>query len=101
MTHAIRLELPQAQAPSSPEKPETITLSIDPAGGLAWNNEPVPDLDELAVRLARVASQEPKPDLHLRADRQTRYERIAGVMSAAQRAGLTSIGFVTDPRPAP
>jgi biopolymer transport protein ExbD len=35
--------------------------------------------------------------LHLHIDRQTRYDTIADVMSQASKAGLTKIGFVTDP----
>ena len=98
LTHAIRLDLPAAQAPTASEKPETITVSIDPAGGLFWNNEPVADLPALSRRLADAAARSPQPELHLRADRETRYQRIAEVMSAAQQAGLGKIGFVTDPR---
>ena len=36
-------------------------------------------------------------DIHLEADRSTRYESVAETMSAARRAGLTKIGFVTQP----
>ena len=101
LTHAIRLDLPQAEAPSTPEKPETIALSIDAGGALYWNNDPVEGVAALRQRLADAATRTPKPELHLRADRDTRYQRIAEVMSAAQGAGLTSIGFVTDPTPVP
>ena len=97
LTHAIKLDLPQADASRAPETVDTITLSIDPAGGLYWNNEPVADLDSLSLRLAEAAVATPKPDLHLRAHNLTPYERIAQVMSAAQRAGMNSIGFVTNP----
>jgi biopolymer transport protein ExbD len=99
-THAIKLDLPNAQAPSSPEKPETITLSINGHGDLYWNDEAIADLPELARRFAGAASKRPEPELHLRADRETRYQRIAEVMSAAQQAGMAKIGFVTDPKPA-
>ena len=34
---------------------------------------------------------------HLRADQASRYQMIAAVMSAAQQAGLSRIGFVTEP----
>jgi len=97
LTHAIKLDLPQADASRATETVDTITLSIDPAGGLYWNNEPVADLDTLSLRLAEAALATPKPDLHLRAHNLTPYERIAQVMSAAQRAGMNSIGFVTNP----
>jgi len=98
LTHAIRLDLPNAQAPVSAEKPETITLSIDPAGALFWNDEPVAGIDALGERFRQAASRQPQPELHLRADRETRYQRIAEVMSSAQQAGITRLGFVTEPR---
>ncbi|MCM5572202.1 biopolymer transporter ExbD [Burkholderiaceae bacterium FT117] len=97
LTHAIRLDLPRAEAPPAAEKPETIALSIDAAGGLYWNNDPLDGIATLSARLADAATRTPPPELHLRADRDTRYQRIAEVMSAARSAGVTNIGFVTDP----
>ena len=97
LTHAIRLDLPQASAEPAAETPETVALSIDASGGLYWNNEPVAGIDALAQRLAEAAAKTPPPDLHVRADRETRYQWIAEVMSAAQRAGISGIAFVTDP----
>lgn len=96
-THAIKLDLPTAQSPVTPEKAQTITLSIDPTGKLFWNNEGIADEEALKQRFSKVASQKPQPELLLRADKDTRYEKIAGVMSAAQQAGIVKIGFVTDP----
>jgi biopolymer transport protein ExbD len=43
--------------------------------------------------------QKEQPEIHLRAERSTRYEVIAQVMGAAQQAGLERIGFVTEPPP--
>ncbi|MBP6754196.1 MAG: biopolymer transporter ExbD, partial [Alicycliphilus sp.] len=43
------------------------------------------------------AQKDPQPDLHIRGDKDVRYERVAQAMSAAQRAGVRKIGFVTDP----
>ena len=100
LTHAIKLDLPNAQAPTSQEKPQTITLSIAGSGDLFWNNEPVADMAALAARLAQESTRQPQPELHLRADRETRYQRIAEVMSAAQQAGMAKICFITDPKPA-
>jgi biopolymer transport protein ExbD len=97
LTHQIKLDLPTAQAPASAEKPETVTLSIDGQGALYWNDERIADLQALARRFAEAAARSPQPELHLRADRETRYQRIAEVMSSAQQAGIARIGFVTDP----
>ncbi len=66
---------------------------------LYWNNDPVADLPALVKRFDDVAKRTPQPELHLRADRETRYQNIAEVMSAAQKAGIAKIGFVTDPKP--
>ncbi len=100
LTHSIRLDLPDAKASAASEAPETITVSIDAQGVLFWNNEALADSKELAQRLAAAASAQPQPALNLRADRNTRYQTIAEVMSAAQDAGLTRLGFVTDPKAA-
>jgi biopolymer transport protein ExbD len=97
LTHAIRLDLPQAQAPTAAEPPETVTVSIDADGRLYWNDEALADQAALRERLAAATAGSPQPELHLRADQQTRYQRIAEVMSAAQQAGIARIGFVTDP----
>ena len=94
-THAIKLDLPSAAAAASPQKPETITLSINGEGRIYWNNDPVEEQD-LGTRLAQEAQKNPQPELQLRADKSTRYEVIARVMSAAQTNGMTKLGFVTD-----
>jgi biopolymer transport protein ExbD len=96
-THAIKLDLPNAASQAAPEKPETITLAINADGKLFWNNAPVTQ-DELATRFSTASQKKPQPELHLRADKSTRYETIAQVMASAQGNGMTKIGFVTEPK---
>jgi len=100
LTHTIHIDLPSAKAPVSPEKPETITVSIDAQGRVFWNDAPLADSAALRERLAQAAQRQPQPELHLRADQQVRYQSVAEVMAAAQQAGVSKIGFVTDPKPA-
>ena len=97
-THAVKIDLPNAQSAPAPEKPETVTLSIDSNGKLFWNNDAI-DAAELDARLAKAAQQQPQPELQLRADKATRYEVIAQVMSSAQGSGIMKLGFVTEPKP--
>lgn len=96
-THAIKLDLPTAQSAPAPEKPETISLSINGQGKIFWNNDEIAPAD-LESKLATASQRKPMPELQLRADKETRYEVIAQVMSAAQTNGLTKIGFVTENR---
>jgi len=94
MNHAVKLDLPRAANQPNEVKPETINVSIDAAGQVYWNNE-VLDESQLASRIADASKVTPQPELHLRAERTTPYEKVAQVMAAAQSGGLTKMGFVT------
>ncbi|NHZ90207.1 biopolymer transporter ExbD [Massilia sp. CCM 8733] len=95
-THAVKLDLPRAQAGAVRQQPHTVTIAIDAQGVLYWGNERV-DAAGLDARLTDAARQAPQPELQLRADKNTRYEAVAQVMAAAQSRGLAKLGFVTDP----
>ena len=96
LTHAVRIDLPQAAAQPAPQKPETVALALDGEGRVYWNREPV-TLDALRPRLAQAAAQQPQPELHLHADKNTRFQALAELMAAIQNAGLQKVGFITDP----
>lgn len=96
LTHAVKIELPEASSQPNPDKPDIVTLGIDGHGSLYWNDQPVNE-DELEAKLMSAADQKPQPELHLRADKTTVYERLAKVMSTAQNAGIERMGFVTVP----
>ena len=97
-SHAIRLDLPKVAAAPARQTPQTISLSIDGAGKLYWNGQPITPA-QMRAQFAEAGKQADQPDIQLRAERSTRYEVIAQVMGAAQQASLTRIGFVTDPPP--
>ena len=95
-THAVRIDLPRARSVPSVDQPQNVTLSIDATGTVRWNGEIVAE-EVLAQRMAHAATRDPQPEIQLRADRDTRYEAVARLLSQVQRAGLTRLGFVTDP----
>jgi biopolymer transport protein ExbD len=96
LTHSVKIELPKASSSPNITKPEHIEFGIRRGDELFWNGERIAR-GELAARFATAARRQPQPELHIRADRDARYESVAQVMSAAARAGLTRIGFVTEP----
>jgi biopolymer transport protein ExbD len=96
-TNAVQLNLPQAPAKAAPSQADTVTVAIDAAGAVYWNNNALGE-GELAKHLAAAAQQQPQPELQLRADKDTRYEVVAQVMAAAQSHGLSKLGFVTAPK---
>lgn len=97
LTHSVRIDLPKASSQPVIEKPEIISIAIDGAGKMYWNDVPLVE-GELKIKLAQIAQQKPEPELHIRADKETRYQILADVMAAAQNAGVTKLGFVSEPK---
>jgi biopolymer transport protein ExbD len=96
LTHAVKIDLPQASSQPLPENPEVISIAIDHDGKTYWNDLLVVE-GELPARLKEAAQQEPQPELHIRADKDTRYQALAEIMADAQNAGIKKLGFVSQP----
>jgi biopolymer transport protein ExbD len=96
LTHAVKVDLPKASSEVNLTKPDNIQLAIDHDGIVYWNGEAV-DAPKWRERMAAAAKLKPQPEVHLRADGEVAYRRVAQVMSDAAKVGLTRIGFVTDP----
>ncbi|MBV8271159.1 MAG: biopolymer transporter ExbD [Cupriavidus sp.] len=94
---AVKIHLPHATSQPNDTKPRSVNVSIDAQGRMYWNQQRIDDAT-LDQRIAEAAQLKPQPELHLRADRDVRYERVARVMAAAQHAGLDKIGFITEPK---
>ncbi len=99
LTHAVKLELPRATSQPNQLKPDKIEFAVDATGARFWNGEPL-TRTEAAARFATEAKRNPQPEVHLRADRETRYAAIAETLADASKAGLAKIGFVSTPETA-
>ena len=97
LTHAVKVDLPKASSQPNETKPDNIQFAIDAKGALYWNGETV-EKPLLAARFSQAAKLQPQPELHLRAEKSTPYEKVAEVMALASKAGLTRIGFVSEPQ---
>lgn len=97
MKHSVNIDLPRASSNPQDTKPETIRLSVDAQGQYYWNEQQLAEQD-LESRLRTEAARQPQPELHIRGDKETRYEFVAQAMAAAQRSGLRKIGFITEPK---
>jgi biopolymer transport protein ExbD len=94
LTHAVKLDLPQADARVNELKPERIEFAIDASGARYWNGEAV-SRGEAAQRFATQGLRVPQPEVHLRADQSVTYRHVAETLADAARGGLTKIGFVS------
>jgi biopolymer transport protein ExbD len=96
LTHAVKLDLPKASSQANQTKPDNVQLAVDAGGIVYWNGEAV-DRSGWRSRMDAAAQLRPQPEVHLRADGEVAYRRVAGLMSDAAKSGLTRIGFVTAP----
>jgi biopolymer transport protein ExbD len=96
LTHAVKLDLPKVSSSPNQLKPDKIEFAIDAAGGLFWNGETV-TREEAASRFAAEGRKQPQPEVHLRADQAVAYRHVAQTLADASKAGLTKVGFVSEP----
>jgi biopolymer transport protein ExbD len=95
MTHAVKLDMPQANNPPPPDmRPEVIELEIDFDGTVVWNSTVVPSINTLESYFRVESDKIPQPEIHLRPDRRVKYDHVARVLAAAQRNRMKKIGFV-------
>ncbi len=99
LTHAVKVDLPKASSQPNLTKPDNVQLAIDAEGRVYWNGE-VLERAGWRSRMSAAAAQKPVPEVHIRADGAVAYRKVAEVMADAAKAGLTRIGFVSDPNEA-
>ena len=92
-THAVKLDMPQANHPPPPVPPESVNLDIDFDGTISWNGAAV-SITDLDGYLKNAAEKTPQPEIHVNPNRLASYDRVAEVLAHAQRLGATHIGFV-------
>ncbi len=97
LTHAVKIDLPQATSQPVAKKSEVVSLSIDGEGKTYWNDVLIGKAD-LSERLADAVKKQPQPELQIRADKATRFQVLAEIMANAQNAGITKLGFVSIPK---
>lgn len=97
VTTSIKVDLPKEQNVVREAKPDTVIISVNQAGQIYLYDTPVKTPGELVERLRKFAAMKPQPDVQIRGDAQSAFESVGRVMYAVQRAGITQVGFITDP----
>jgi biopolymer transport protein ExbD len=98
----VPVQLPNARNIPTITKPENIVIAVDSDDNIYWNNAPV-DASELKDRFANAlrASQArgiAPPEVHIRGDKDARFQGIGRVILACQQAGILKVGFLTEPQ---
>ena len=93
----VPLELPKERNLPTQTKPENIVIAVNKDGDVFWGMEYLKDSKALFDKLKKVAVMVPQPEVHIRADENTRYESVGRVVATCQRASIMKIGFITEP----
>ena len=99
VTTSVPVTLPKERNEIRETKPENITLSVDTAGRIYWNDLHIPSTAALIDRLKKVAVLNPQPEVHIRGDGAANYDSVGRIIYSVQRAGIAKIGFITEPPP--
>ncbi len=94
---SVLVELPKERNQPTQTKPENIVIAVNRDGDVFWNNQLVAEERLLFDRLREAALRRPQPEIHIRGDREARYEFVGRVVAACQRVGILKIGFITEP----
>jgi len=99
VTASVPLKLPDERNQVTETKPENIVIAVDQEGEMYWSTSLVPDTNTLFEKLKVEAVKVPQPEVHIRGDRNTRYQNVGKVVVTCQRAGIAKVGFITEPPP--
>ena len=97
----VNLQLPTYRNIVTQTKPENIVIAVTSDETTYYNNVPTDPTTMLrkfvdALKDAQ-ARNKPFPEVHIRGDKNVRFEAIGRIILACQRAGIQKVGFITEP----
>ena len=82
------VNLPKERNQPTQTRPENIVIAVNRDGDVFWNNQLIADEVNLLGRLKEVAIKLPQPEIHIRGDKDARYDFVGRVVFACQRAEI-------------
>ncbi len=92
---AVKVELPRTSSAPDTARADPLLLTVDAQGRFHLGQQAMA-ADALEAALRTQAAKQPQPQLHIRGDKKVPYEQVAMAMTAAQRAGMTRVAFITE-----
>ena len=98
VTTSVKVDLPKEKNLIRETKPENVIISVNAAGNIYLYDTPIKNSDDLLARMKKFAVMKPQPEVQIRGDGKSDFESVGRVMYAVQRAGITKVGFITEPQ---
>src|ERR1700729_3777348 len=97
ITKTVKVDLPKAVNIPTTTKPENITIAVSKTGVIYWNDKQLATPPDPINQVRGAAEGKPQPEIHIRADKGTRFEFVGRVIYGIQRGGIVKVGFLTEP----
>jgi biopolymer transport protein ExbD len=97
VTTSVKVNLPIEKNLVRETKPENVIISVNAAGKIFLYDTPMKNTTDLMDRLKKFSVKDPQPEVQIRGDAKSDFESVGRVMYAVQRAGITKVGFITEP----
>ena len=98
---SIPVQLPTYRNIVTVTKPENIVVAVDSKEAMYVNDAPITtaELRNMLVEKlkAAVAANKSLPEVHIRGDKNVRFEAVGRVILACQQAGIQKVGVITEP----
>ncbi len=98
VTTSIKVDLPKEKNVVRETQPENVIISVNAAGKIFLYDTPIPNSDDLLNRMKTFAMKKPQPEVQIRGDAQSDFASVGRVIYAVQRAGISKVGFITEPQ---
>jgi biopolymer transport protein ExbD len=97
----VPVQLPTYRNIATQTKPENIVIAVTTDEQIYYNNVPADAAtlrrNFVAALRRSAATGKPLPEVHIRGDKNVRFEAIGRVILACQQAGVQKVGFITEP----
>jgi biopolymer transport protein ExbD len=95
LTQSVNVALPKTATTNPDTQKQPFQLGIDAQGVITLNKNPVTDLADLETKLKNELAQNPEMAVHLYADQNVIYGKVAEVMATVKHAGISKLAFVS------
>ena len=96
----LQINLPEASADKPADRPQVLSVAVDPQGKYAINGVAVPfgNAANFAQKLREAAKGAKEPVIAISADAAATHQSVVNVMESARLAGYNHISFTTQTR---
>ena len=94
---SVNVNLPIESAQWRDTSGDYVVISVDRVGNLYFNDAFAPDIQALSTMMESIATRNPQPELHIRADANAQYAFVGQAIDTAQGYGFSKVNLITEP----